>query len=103
MRRTRPLRPEQILYLTPPKSEAIRVSLIAWMDLRPGSWSAAFNLPAVDVLQLLLTDADYMRDFLSRYASGPRRAPHLREQQIRYVTLHWLADIAAGFGGELIG
>lgn len=103
MRRTKPLRPEQILYLTPPKSEAIRVSLIAWMDLRPGGWAEAFNLSAVDVLQLLLTDADYMRDFLSRYAGGPRRAPGLRARQIRYVVLHWLADIACGFGGGLIG
>lgn len=99
MRAARTESPEQILWLTPRRQRSIRLSLRAWLGFQPDTlYAAAFGCPAVDALGLLLQDPDVMADFISQHYRNHRLGRELAARQIRYVTLHWLADIACGLG-----
>lgn len=98
MKAVAPLTPEQQLYLTTRTCRSIRRSLQAWMEFQPDTLLAnAFQCSAVDVLANLLNDSDVMSDFISGYYRGHHNRLR-KEQQVRYVALHWLADIACGLG-----
>lgn len=99
MRGVAPLSPLEQLHLTPRRHKLIRVALRAWMEFDPLTlWADAFNSSAVDVLGALLTDPDVMADFVSNFDRRANISISVKIQQIRYVVLHWLADIACGVG-----
>ena len=50
------------------------------------------------MLGRLLEDRDLLGDFLSQHYRGRQGSRELKEQQVRYVVLHWLADLACGLG-----
>jgi len=99
MRRASPLSPLEQLHLTPRRHKLICVALRAWMELDPLTLhSEAFNAPVVAVLGALLTDHDYMLDFIANHDRRANISLSVKVRQIQYVVLHWLADLACGVG-----
>lgn len=98
MRHPDPLTLAQDLSLSQQKIANLQKSLAAWMGLdRNKLWSTGFNSSLVDVLGgLLATDSDHLRDYLAHHCPKNRRS--LRARQVRYIALHWLADIALSQG-----
>ncbi len=70
-----------------------RRSLKAWMGYAADSqWSGEFNTSLLSVLEeLLQADSGFMDDFLQRY---PKEQRDRRRQEVRYVVLFWLAELA---------
>lgn len=87
------------LSLSPRRADQIRASLKAWLGWDPDHlWADHFNCPAIEVLGELPQDADRLADFIhSHYRTAPFSAD-LKAEQVRYVVLHWLADLACGLG-----
>lgn len=98
MRHPDPLTLALALSLSEPKIATLQKSLSNWMALdRNKLWSTGFNSSLVDVLGgLLEPDSDHLRDYLAHHC--PKNLRALRARQIRYVALHWLADIALSHG-----
>jgi hypothetical protein len=95
----KPLQPLQQLQLTPLREFAIKSCLKAWLEFDPDRlYSQAFECSAVDMLGRLLQDADLMNDFLSQHYRSRPGSRELKTNQVRYVVLHWLADLACGLG-----
>lgn len=91
--------PLQQLQLTPLREFAIKSCLKAWLEFEPDRlYSQAFECSAVDMLGRLLEDRDLLGDFLSQHYRGRQGSRELKEQQVRYIVLHWLADLACGLG-----
>lgn len=91
--------PQLQLQLTPLREFAIKSCLKAWLEFDPDRlYSQAFECSAVDMLGRLLQDADLMADFLSQHYRGRPGSRELKSNQVRFVVLHWLADLACGLG-----
>lgn len=91
--------PEQQLQLTPLRLFAVKSCLKAWLEFEPDRlYSQAFECSAVDMLGRLLQEADLMNDFLSQHYRSRQGSHELKANQVRYVVLHWLADLACGLG-----
>jgi hypothetical protein len=60
-------------------------------------WAVAFHSSLIDVLgELLEPESSGLLDYVANHC--PRVNRTLRAQQVRYVALHWLADLALSQG-----